>query len=283
MISYSITFLTPLFSKGSYDNRPEVRPASIRGQLHWWFRALGGSHNDEKSIFGGVHGGATASKIVVRVGNLQGQSAEVATLPHKQGGQSSPKWAYKPGASFDLHVLERLGGLQANHRPAFERTLETWLLLGTLGLRATRAAGSFAWQPLTAEGVAMPQSLDEWRSRCKDLLRNAPLKLHLVAEDFDSAEDARRIVSDTIGGRDDHQGEDSLARINYPLGRIGRGVRKTSPLRFRIIRVENKFHIAAVWDDRTAVTGNRPGDLNAVIQHLVAKDKKIGRLLAGFQ
>lgn len=33
MTSYRITFTAPLFSKGSYDNQPEIRPPSIRGQL----------------------------------------------------------------------------------------------------------------------------------------------------------------------------------------------------------------------------------------------------------
>lgn len=282
MTSYRLNFITPLFSKGSYDDRPEVRASSIRGQLHWWFRALAGRHHDEKSIFGGVHNGSTASKIVVRTGNVQGQIGEVDTLPHKHGGQASPKWAYKPGTTFDLHLLERLGGLSPQHRLDFARTVKAWLLLGTLGLRATRAAGSFSWQPLNDNATAMPATPEEWRSQCEDLLKNAPLRFHIVAESFDSAEDARRIVSDTIGGRDDQQGMDSLARINHPLGRISGG-RKTSPLRFRIIPIADRFHIAAVWDARQDVTGNRPQDLGAVIQLLAAKGKPLGKLLESFQ
>lgn len=282
MTSYRLTFITPLFSKGSYDDRPEVRAASIRGQLHWWFRALGGSYYDEKAIFGGVHGGAAASKVVVRVGNVQGRPGEVNTLPHKHGGRASPKSAYKPGAGFDLHLLERLGALPANHRSAFERALETWLLLGTLGLRATRACGSFSWQPLTNGAAVMPETLEDWQSRCDGLLKDAPLKLHMVRETYNSAEDARRVVSDTLGGHDDRQGEDSLARINHPLGRVFGG-RKTSPLRFRIIPVADKFHIVALWDDRSSVTGNRSEDLHAVIQLFAAKGKPLGKLLEGFR
>jgi CRISPR type III-B/RAMP module RAMP protein Cmr1 len=36
-----ITFITPCFCRGadcSDSGEPEIRPASIRGQLHWWFR-----------------------------------------------------------------------------------------------------------------------------------------------------------------------------------------------------------------------------------------------------
>jgi len=36
-----LTFITPMFGHGATET-PEVRAASIRGQLHNWFRLLGG-------------------------------------------------------------------------------------------------------------------------------------------------------------------------------------------------------------------------------------------------
>ncbi|MFN0128939.1 MAG: hypothetical protein ACKV19_19885 [Verrucomicrobiales bacterium] len=212
--------------------------------------------------------------------NVTGHPAEVATLPHKQGGQASPKFAFKPGATCHLHFSQRLGGLDDRLGSSFNRTLETWLLLGTLGLRATRAGGSFSWNALTDGAPQMPESLDAWHARCNDLLKAAPLKFHIANESFAAAEEARRVVSNTIGGRDDREGVDSLARISHPLGRVF-GDRKTSPLRFRIIPIVNRFHIAAVWDDRTAVTGNRASDLAALVEMLHAKRKPIGLLLRG--
>src|SRR5258708_23485808 len=145
MNTYRLEFITPLFSRGAYDDQPEIRPASIRGQLHWWFRALANSYTGEKAVFGGVHGGATASKVVIRVrqSGLPAEKADLATLPHKQGGQASRKKAFAPGTACELCILTRLGGLDARLKAAFDRTLEAWLLLGTLGLRATPAAGSF--------------------------------------------------------------------------------------------------------------------------------------------
>ena len=278
MTSFRLTFLTPLFSRGAYDTQAEVRPPSIRGQLHWWFRALGNGHAMEKEIFGGVHGGATASRIVTRVSGVDGQQATLDTLPHKDGGQASPKACFKPGASFDLHVSERLGGLAGKREEAFQKALETWLLLGTLGLRATRAAGSFDWVPLDNGPIAAPPSTPEaYRDRCRVLLRGAQLRFSLLAEDFPSADGARTVISDTLGGRDDREGKDSLARINHPLGRVNGG-RKTSPLRFRIVRFGESYRIAAVWDDREAVTKNQHGDLEAVI-NLLSKNKRIGKLL----
>lgn len=277
MTSHRLTFITPLFSKGTYDDLPEIRPPSIRGQLHWWFRALGGTHAEEHAIFGGVHGGAVASKMLVRVANIKGETGKPATLPHKSGGQASEKTAFLPGTTFDLHILERLGGLTEKQRVVFLRCLEAWLLVGTLGLRATRAAGSFVWAPAGA-GISMPETLAEYRRRLDSVFGGTSMKVMLLEEPFRKPEDARICVSDTLGGRDDPNGTSDLARLNDPLGRI-RPKRKTSPLRFRIVMIGDAFHIIAVWDGRSIVTGNRSGDFEGVVNLLAEKGKRIGQML----
>lgn len=282
MSTYRIKFITPLFSRGAYENNPEVRPSSIRGQLHTWFRALGGNAVDEKAIFGGVHGGATASRVVVRISSLEGLTGSSSTLPHKNGSQASPKPAYQIGTGFDLHILSRLGRLEPRLYAALDRTLETWLLLGTLGLRGTRAAGSFCWQPKPAafEGSLQPPcDFNGYELRCIELTHGAPLRFALLAQVYPAAEQARRVVSDTLGGRDDHFGQNDLSRLNDPLGKIGRGERKTSPLRFRIVEFGGTYRIAAVWDARIAVTGNRPSDLSGIIQLLQQRKPALGEQL----
>ena len=282
MRTYRLEFITPLFSRGSYEDRPEVRPASIRGQLHWWFRALVGNATDEKAIFGGVHGGATASKVVVRVSSLVGTTGRVDTLPHKNGDQASPKVAYQVGTKFDLQILSRLGGLDKRLQSALDRTLETWLLLGSLGLRSTRAAGSFRWEPLPplSDGsFRFSPDFQAFEVRCQELLRGAPVRFALLGQNYSIAEQARRVVSDTLGGRDDHQGQNDLARLNHPLGKIFDG-RKTSPLRFRIVGIGNAFRIAAVWDARMAVTGNLSDDLTGIISLLRQRKPALGEQLA---
>lgn len=280
MSTYRLHFITPLFSCGSYTAKPEVRPPSIRGQLHWWFRALGGKYTDEKIIFGGVHGGATASKVVVRVSSVTGDTGSIDTLPHKGGGQASPKAAYQAGTTFELHVLARLGGLPPALQSALDRTLETWLLLGSLGLRSTRAGGNFSWQPLHGAALQYPKSFEEYEQRCFALIKGAPLKFALLPQLYSAPEAARRVVSDTLGGRDDQPGQNDLARLNDPLGKIGRGERKTSPLRFRIVVIGQEFRIAAVWDARMNVTGNRPNDLAGIIKLLAARKPALGGQLA---
>jgi hypothetical protein len=63
------------------------------------------------------------------------------------------------------------------------------------------------------------------------------------------------------------------------LGKIFKG-RKTSPLRFRVVSPgKDRFFIAAVWDDRQAVTGNRAGDLEGLIKLLQRKKPALGNQL----
>lgn len=284
MTTYHLTFITPCFCRGADSTEkgtPEIRPASIRGQLHWWFRALGGKYEMEKAVFGGVHGEAKASKVVVRVSEVPSEFDAFKTLPHKSGGDAAEKNAFAPGVSFKLHISTRLGGFETNeHEQYFQRTLEAWLLMGTLGLRSTRAAGSFIWEATGEADAQVPKSLPEYEKRCLSLLSGSQLRCAILDTPYKAAEEAREVVSDTLGGRDDHEGQRGLDRLRHPLGKVSGG-RKTSPLRFRIVTVDQKeFRIAAIWDGRTIVTGNQPSDLNGIIQLLAQKKPRLGLQLA---
>lgn len=242
--------LTPLFSRGVYEDLAEIRAASIRGQLHWWFRALGGGIEQERAIFGGIARKDKgwkdkAGKVMVRVGRIEGQQEKCKTLPHKEGGYAAPKQAFLPGTTFDLLVADRLGGLDAKDQTAFLNSLQAWLLLGTLGLRGTRAAGSLAY---TAESGLLPdapQTINAYESSCASLLSGTKIRMKVLAE---TQRDAREVASDTIGGRDDKEMSNSLSRINYPLGSMK--PRKTSPLHLRVYRFDVGDRLVAVWDGR---------------------------------
>jgi hypothetical protein len=297
--SFRLEFITPLFSRGAYDDRPEIRAASIRGQLHAWFRALGGSSGDEKSIFGGVHGGAVASKVVVRVKHAPLTGQWIPTLPHKPSGRSqqdgpnAPRIAVPAGTSGELHVLSRLGGLDARLSAALDRTLESWLLLGALGLRSTRGGGSFRWSPLNDITISPPPDFFAYEARCHELLESAPARFALLPEVYRTAEQARRVVADTLGGpRPVNPDEVTRLRdLRWPLGDVAskrmqqedrtRKDRKTSPLRFRIVGVGQEYRIAALWDARDSVTKNRTdNDLPGIIKLLAERKPALGRQLA---
>ena len=126
-----IELLTPTFCRGAYQDTPEIRVPSIRGMVRWWFRALGGSADDEKSAFGGLNkfGQRTrdeviASPLVFRItaASVQRASPNPFTLPHKLPSRDTaingtdrdprgPKAAFAPNGRFRLEVFSRFGGL----------------------------------------------------------------------------------------------------------------------------------------------------------------------------
>ena len=264
------------------DNRdeakPEIRPASIRGQLRMWYRLTCPNPNmaplQEKEIFGGVHGGAKASPIVVRVANLQaGEDKSYPTLPHKSGGMAAPKHGFPAGTSFVLQILERRGGI-GNHQQGLQNAIEAWLLLGGLGLRVTRAAGSLQWDQQPADPTAFQQKIQQ-------LTQGTSIRAALLGE-VDSADNLRRIASDTIGGHKAHDEKNALNAMGYPLGGINLQVggnriqRKTSPLRFSIKKFADGHRLVAVWDK--SVYG--PFSVGPrLVKALKDKGKKIGNLL----
>ncbi len=285
MNRYQIEFITPLFSRGAYDDLPEIRPASIRGQLHWWFRALGGSYADEKAVFGGVHGGATASKLVVRVADLPQRPNPALfppTLPHKPAGNdpryapNAPKCAFPAGTRFTLVIAERLGGLSDAHIKLANRATKSWLLAGSLGLRTTRGGGAIHWSDA-------PTDVEIFRKQLADLLKDAPLRFDILDRVFPQAETGRRVITETIS-------HEALPDLHYPLGAVHQGpqdpapARKTSPLRLTVRRFADGYRILALWDDRQNITGNNRVHLRTAIERLAngtvkSKPTEIGRLL----
>lgn len=280
-----LVFLTPCFSHGATD-ASEIRAASIRGMLHHWLRILGGTARQERTVFGGINFGQrspfqddSASRIVVRVrlvGNERRE--EFPALPHKHGGQASHRNAFAPGQSFDLLVSDRLGGLPEPESALFKDALHAWLLMGTLGYRSTRAAGSFAFE---SQDFASPQTPEEYQALCTGITarHGNKVSLSVLGRDFTNAEEARRLVSDSLGGRNPPNEENELRRLNDPLGRI-HGGRKTSPLKYRIVRFGGNYRILAVWDNRSAVTGNRQSDLAGLIRLFQCRKPELGHLLA---
>lgn len=292
MNTYRIALITPLFSRGAYEDFPEIRPSSIRGQLHHWLRLLGGDAADERALFGSVHkdfGGQdlppAASRLVVRVSDLpklSGPAPWLPTLPHKPGGANprngpnAPRCAFPAGSCFSLVVSERLGGLTECQRELVTRGVHAWLMAGSLGLRATRGGGSIRWSEA-------PDDANTYSKLLSEVLSDAPVKFELLNRVFTQAEDARKVITETI----DHR---AFADVHYPLGAVRQGhddvapVRKTSPLRLTVRQFSDGFRILAMWDDRLSVSGNTHAHLRTAIERLAngtskSRATEIGKLL----
>lgn len=258
-----LTFLTPLFSHGATD-APEIRPASVRGMLHHWFRLVGGEVSLERSVFGCVHGGTAASKVVVRILGVLAKSGNQNTLPHKTGGEASPRSAFLPGTTCTLWISSR-SPLSAEEEKLFRDAVHAWLLMGTLGYRSTRAAGSFVWE---SEDFPVPAPQD-YQAAMDRLASKGKFKAALLEEEYADAETPRRLVSNSL----------AMEEHNRPLGGL-RPRRKTSPLKYRIVRLGNRFRLVAVWDARRNVTGNSPEDLRAVIAALQPRHSALATQLS---
>ncbi|MDR1613469.1 MAG: type III-B CRISPR module RAMP protein Cmr1 [Planctomycetota bacterium] len=266
--TFKITFITPCFCRGadcSDKGAPEIRPASIRGQLRWWFRALGGTPDEERDVFGGIHEKEPkASKVIVRV-RMDAKPGDFTcpTLPHKRD-RDAKKMSFRPGTSFALLLSTRLGGLDQGREAAFNRAVKAWLLLGALGLRGTRGGGNFRWD-------GQPENPEKFKEEAGAVVKGSRLRYALLDRKASSAEDLRKVVADTLA-------EGAFKECGKPLGGIN--PRKTSPLRFRIVQFAgDDFRIVGVWDGREDVTGNTADHLRLAIDSLANGGKEIGKLL----
>ncbi len=244
---HDIEILTPCFCRGAYRDQPEIRVPSIRGMVRWWFRALDGTREQEKALFGGIQGCAIASRLVFRVDNVLAQKAHPnpATLPHKYDNQASPQAAFAPGARFRLTVVSRLDPIPDDLARKAENALEVWMLLGALGLRANRAGGS-----LWPVGDATPKTPAALRKRLDALGCRWPVYLAGAAVG-NSREELRKAATDTV---------------SEPRAIFGsaRGGRLASPLKIKIVRLDDQLRllITAPCEDiveraRTALRGHR--------------------------
>jgi CRISPR-associated protein Cmr1 len=154
--TFELEFITPCFSAGADQAKAELRAPSIRGQLRWWFRVLGGSTTDERTLFGGVHGEATSSNIRVRIcsppmGGETGWSSNALTIQRggylwyfiKAGSPTrwQPNGAIAPGSKFTIEIAHR-SPLSAALQQQWATTLEAFLRFGGIGYRLTRCGGS---------------------------------------------------------------------------------------------------------------------------------------------
>lgn len=132
LIKFECESITPMFMYGADGSTPELRPASIKGVLRFWWRAIHGNlslkelHEKEGEIFGSTK---RKSSFTIRVvENLE--CGDFQYLPHKS---DSTKKAFSPNQTFqvifsgqnlelikDLFILSTtLGGFGQRSRRGF--------------------------------------------------------------------------------------------------------------------------------------------------------------------
>jgi CRISPR type III-B/RAMP module RAMP protein Cmr1 len=205
--TYSIELITPCFCAGANPAEAEIRAPSIRGQLRWWFRVLGGSTGDESAIFGSVAGDTgvgSALRIAISdfkrgpawtpptidqnaAANYTWHFASASGKPANAGPRvTGPRWQAKgaipPSSTFSLAITQ-VRTLKPEQKSRFDLALDAFLCFGTIGLRATRGLGAFncaqakPWRemlkPLSDAGFnaalrQQPDTFPNWESALKD-------------------------------------------------------------------------------------------------------------------
>ncbi len=217
LIEYPFILLTPAMIGGAQgaNGDPEMRIPSIRGQVRHWHRKanLTPSCND---VWGQAEPQVIASKVSLAL--KQGSNHQIGDspiLPHKNRALRS---AICANSHFTLQ-LRRLVGCGNDHWNAAQKAVKLWLLLGGLGLRVNRAAGS-VWPA----GDWVPKSEGEFRKTVAELGYNGILHI-LKRNERNSPIELRRTASDTLNG------------FPHLFGSI-QPRRTPSPLKMKVIRLE---------------------------------------------
>jgi len=189
-LEFTLRVVSPMFLNGADTRQPEMRAASVRGQLRYWLRAILGAQTDdlnriwerEGAVFGSTGQGSTVS---VRVFLPQSQPElklkKVPMLPHREGTHAniSRADAIKPNQSFDLQLVTRPG---VDIPSDVSYALQLWSLLGGLGKRSRRMMGAIEIRPKATnmKWYEKPQTPDAFKDTLVKTLNDAvhsPIKM----------------------------------------------------------------------------------------------------------
>jgi CRISPR-associated protein Cmr1 len=145
-ITFTCEVITPMFLAGADGSTPELRPASIKGALRFWWRAMNGHlelaemKKREGEIFGGTDKGMGRSCFTVRLTNRQNITVvQAKSVPHKNNTSSS----IQHGTRFDItfSILPFKGEGFVFGLDELKSLFELTAILGGYGKRSRRAMG----------------------------------------------------------------------------------------------------------------------------------------------
>lgn len=260
----TLEFLTPCFCAGANQSHAELRPSAIRGQLRWWFRALGGSPGEESAVFGSVQAPhAVASSLQVRALVVSG-TGEIGWWNGIQRTGEGPT-AYLLGFFCGAGRIQKNGALAPNSRAKvflkcrsfadrtlndkLETAINCFFSVGAVGFRITRAAGAFATieKPLTQTSFQqMTRFLSEKGFQTELYPRPFATWVELVKHSEDQLEQRFRSGMGISAGRN--------GTTPNILGSAR--PRQASVLHFRPIRLDNQLRLLLIEAPHRRTLGN---------------------------
>lgn len=217
---YDFELLTPCLCHGASKTTAEMRIPSIRGHLRRWHTILYGSE-DMMQVWGTASGKVVSSRVILRllpVNNAPELQEKQQVLPHVKAFTC---FALKSGTRFRLLVSFRpMTSDQVRER--VDRVITSWLYLGCVGMRSSRAFGS-VW----------PQEAKPDRAGFCKAVETAAEKLEIMVSAKPLSELNLAICTDTLSGGTNER------YFGYVKGRN----RLTSPLKMKYIRLSDGFHL----------------------------------------
>ncbi|ASJ09265.1 hypothetical protein A3L11_08500 [Thermococcus siculi] len=157
--TFELEAITPLFMRGADQRKAEFRPASVKGVMRWWFRALAGRHlggtpkamtalrSAESLIFGSAgKTGTRRSRVIVDVDILEESNKSFPLDDYSRYFWFSQVGRYTksyipPGTTFEITLR--------SHEEAYLKIamLSLWAAvhLGGFGSRARKFGGSLSF------------------------------------------------------------------------------------------------------------------------------------------
>jgi hypothetical protein len=226
--TFDFEFLTPCFSGTAEGKNPEssvLRVPPIRGHIRMWHVSLFGAA-DANAVWGSTAGDGCGSKVGVALKtSLPPSTTKAEILPHKDNANHrGPRVALQTKDSRATLILTRLPGCTPTQWDHAEKATKLWLLLGTLGLRANRAAGS-VWP----SGPWVPQD----RAALKTTLSALGYKQPVQQVDSAILSDKRMNYEDNEALRLRHAASDTVGGSSQYFGDI-KPTRKPSPLKMKV-------------------------------------------------
>lgn len=248
--SYRMEILTPCFCAGANQAEAELRPSALRGEMRWWFRALGGTREMEQTVFGHAAGeegrsGAFALRFcLIEKGpawdppDFSPNQARGYVYHFAKESSKGRRWNrtgnVPPGTTFQLDILWHRA-LADQVRTHFESMLEAFLRFGGIGLRVTRGLGAWHCHGLDHSDATVEQATEALRTRGFAVARREE------AGPWPTWEGA---LADWSAWLRYDLRKDHKAAQPGPLGGIepSRQSRQGSAIRFRCLRNEDGSH-----------------------------------------
>jgi len=151
-ITFTCQTITPMLMHGADGSTAELRPASIKGVLRFWWRAIHGNlsldelHEQEGEIFGSTEGRSSFTLQVVH--KLSTANPKINPLPHKNGFTVN---GYQANQTFEVVI-------SGKNLELIQNLFILATTLGGFGQRSRRGFGSV--KIVGSEALASPEAIE---------------------------------------------------------------------------------------------------------------------------